>query len=53
MCRLSDRLEALTNLGKKSKKVLDKISEEKALLARTFHSLGDYSRGEDAVGRPS
>ena len=45
--RLGDRLEALTNLGKKGKKAIDKIAEERCLLARCLHSLGDYSRTED------
>lgn len=47
--RLSDRLEIITKLGRKSKKVADKLAEEQSILARCLHSLGDYALGDNLV----
>lgn len=48
--RLSDRLEVLSKMTRRSRTLTEKMEDETKLLARCLHTLGDYVKQDDRVG---
>lgn len=47
--RLSDRLDVLSKMTRRSRSLSEKMEDETKLLARCLHTLGDYVKQDDMV----